>query len=430
MTIETLTLRPSAPAFSRDGTVVFGVQSMLSGPPRMLLMADVGGVELQPRWLALGDTLETGDTTWRFEDVHFTGPDRWVATVRSVPPGADPFTPPPLTGDRDWTTAELRPAGRVDEAAVAALEERLGLPRLPDAYRRWLAENNGAAPAEPVHVPGFRFRLSPARPLLGIHPDEPYRDLDLGPKRGPEWFTADHVVIAVASGGLLGVRVTAPGLDTVVFLDELGAAHGAPPLETVAPDIYSFCAYLQPAPAVAPAVLAEQGSETREPVGVEIVDVDPADLYPDLDLVDLTGSVLAFADEARAAMCAQFGVRYIPEVAQLARSGRITRRGQCANGMRYEIHGNGYDVVAADGTPLTLQGTGYAPAGRRAGPDDGLADVIDLYALQAFLEESVGTRFDLDALAAACDDPVRRGGLRPLGDLRYALPPVAPPPPA
>jgi hypothetical protein len=274
------------------------------------------------------------------------------------------------------------------------------------------------------------------RPLLGIHPDEPYSDLDFGPKRGPDWFTADHVVIAVATGGLLGVRVTVPGLDNIVFLNELGATYGAPPLETVAPDIYSFCAYLQPAPPVAPARLGEPDPVEPEPVearpaGTEPLDIDMVDFEPEavasgVDLADLIGRVLDFADEARATMSAEFGVRTISEVAMKARQGAVARVGRCENGMGYEIHGNGYDVVAADGTPLTLQGHGFPPADRSVGPGDvvDLIDLIDLYALQMFLERSTGTTFGLDAIAAVCDDRVRRGALRSLGGLRYALPPV------
>jgi hypothetical protein len=255
---ETVLLRPSTPGFSEDDAIAFGVLRMRSNPPRMLLSAHVEGADREPVWLSLGDTAEFGGITWRFEDVHFTNPDSWVATVRSVPPGAPPFTPPPLDGDRVWNRVELQPSGPVDEAAIAALEQRLGLAHgLPPGYRRWLAENNGATMPGPVHVPGFRFRLSEARPLLGIHPDEPHRDLGLGPMRAPAGFTREHVVIAVATGGLIAVRTEVPGLDQVVFLNELGATFGAPPLERVAPDIYAFCAYLQPAPPVAPARLAD-----------------------------------------------------------------------------------------------------------------------------------------------------------------------------
>lgn len=260
---ETVLLRPSTPGFSEDDSVAFGVLRMHSDPPRMLLAAHVDGVDPEPVSLSLGDTAEFGGITWRFEDVHFVNPDSWVATIRSVPPGAPPFTPPPLDGGRVWNRVVLQPSGPVDEATIAAAEQRLGLrDGFPPGYRQWLAENNGATMPGPVHVPGFRFRLSEARPLLGIHPDEPHRDLGLGPMRAPEGFTRAHVVIAVATGGLLAVRTEVPGLDEVVFLNELGATFGAPPLSIVAPDIYAFCGYLQPAPPVAPARLAESESNS------------------------------------------------------------------------------------------------------------------------------------------------------------------------
>jgi hypothetical protein len=414
--VETVTLRPSAPAFSHDGAVAFGVQSMLHTPPRMLLMAHVGGADLEPQWLALGDTVEFGDVTWRFEDVHFANPDAWVATVRSVPPGAEPFTPPPLTGDRDWKTVKLRPAGQVDEATVDALEQRLGHD-LPPGYRRWLAGNNGATPLGPVHVPGFRFQLSQARPLLGIHPDEPHLDLGLGLQRAPAWLTRDHVVIAVATGGLLAVRTDLPGLDEVVFLNEFTAGRDGGDLEVVAPDIYSFCAYLQPAPPVRPARLGEP-----DPVPAASAE----DTAP--EPVELIGAAIEFATRARTTMCFEFNVRYIAEVAMMARLGDLGRQGQCRDGLRYDIHGNGYDVFAPDGTPLTLQAKGYAPADRRAGPNDGLADVIDVYALRDYLDDRTGTRYDLDAITAACEEHVRLGTLLPSGrggtGTVYELPPV------
>jgi hypothetical protein len=410
--VETVTLRPSTPGFSDGDAVIFGVMSMLAEPPpRMLLAAHVGGTDLRPVWLSLGDTAEFGGTTWRFEDVHFASPDRWVATVRSVPPGSPPFTPPPLTGDRVWNEVELRPSGPVDEAAIVAMEERLGL-ELPPTYRRWLAETNGVTPVQTVHVPGYQFQLSPWQPLLGIRPDEPHYDLSVGLHRAPDWLTRDHVVIAIATGGLLAVRATLPGSDEIVFLSEITPDPVPVELVPVAPGIHSFCAYLQPAPPVRPARLG-----TIEPPPAPGPVAEPS-------LVDLVGDVLDFANEARARMCVEFDVRYIAEVAMQARAGRIDRRGQCADGLRYDIHGNGYDVFTADGMALTLQATGYAHVDRKAGPDDGLADLIDLYAAQSFIDDQTGTRFGLDALTAAFDEHVRRGAARSLGDLRYELPPV------
>ncbi len=262
---ETVTLRPSALVHSRDGTVAFGVQTMQTDPPRMMLMATADGTDLQPRWLSLGDTTTLGGTTWRFEDVRFHGPHAWVATVRSVPAGAATFTPPPPTGDRVRTPEE--PAGAVP---------------------------------------------------------------------------------------------------------------------------------------------------TGEP-----------------DLVGLVGEAVDFAGRATASMRAEFDVRYVSEVAMLARLGRIARSGRCADGLRYDIHGNGYDVHLDGSVALTVQGHGYAPVGRPAGPDDGLYDYVDVYALRDFLDDRTGIRVDLDRLGAACEEYCRRGLLRATGDRRYELlgPPALPPVP-
>lgn len=423
---ETLTLRPSALAFSRNGAVVFGVQSMRSAPPRMRLLPHVDGADLEPCWLSLGETVDFGGITWRFEDVHFANPDRWVATVRSVPPGSPPFTPPPLTGDRVWNPVPMQPAGRVDEAAIAALEQRLGLADgLPPGYRRWLGENNGATPQGPVEIPGHRFQLSQARPLLGIHPDEPHLDLGLGLTRAPAAFLRDHVVIAVATGGLLGVRVTVPGLDEIVFLNELGVTYGAPPLEIVAPDIFSFCAYLQPAPPVELGELAEPGADEWEGYLEDDDDIPAAaEASGEVDLVEAIGQALEFANRSRATMAAHFGVRSVAEVAMLARTARTERRGRCADGLRYYIHGNGYDVLTPAGVALTVQASGYARTDRAAVPEDGLTDTVDLYALQGFLAERTGTTVDVETIAAACAEHVRRGAIRPAGTISFELPPV------
>jgi hypothetical protein len=144
----------------------------------------------------------------------------------------------------------------------------------------------------------------------------------------------------------------------------------------------------------------------------------------DDDPVALTGQALDFAGRARASMCAEFGVRYVSEVATLARLHRVPRRGRCSDGLRYDIHGNGYDAYLDETTPLTIQGHGYAPADRPAGPDDGLYDCVDLFALRDFLRDRTGTTFGLDPLRAACEEHVRRGALHAVSDVRYRLPAV------
>ena len=142
---------------------------------------------------------------------------------------------------------------------------------------------------------------------------------------------------------------------------------------------------------------------------------------PGAGLVELIGRVLRFADWARATMCAEFSVRYVSEVAMKARLRQIDRRGTCGNDLRYDVHGNGYDVYAAEGVSLTIQGRGYARADRPTVPGDGVYDYVDLYALRSFLRDWAATTADLDALAEACAEHCRRGALRDAGDLKYEL---------
>jgi hypothetical protein len=99
-------------------------------------------------------------------------------------------------------------------------------------------------------VPGLPFVLFEERPLFGVHPG--YLPFDLIAAetlhRRP-WLSADHLVVAVPSGGLLAVRLGPPAADAVVFLPEdamtgqPGAAADAARerhLVPVAPDIGEF----------------------------------------------------------------------------------------------------------------------------------------------------------------------------------------------
>jgi hypothetical protein len=116
--------------------------------------------------------------------------------------------------------ADIRPYGTLDEAQVADLEARLGR-RLSPGYRAWLAATNGAYVMGEHHVPGLPFVLFEERPLLGIHPQYPPFDLFAAETlhRRP-WLSADYLVVAVPSGGLLAVRFSGPATDGVVFLPE------------------------------------------------------------------------------------------------------------------------------------------------------------------------------------------------------------------
>jgi hypothetical protein len=115
---------------------------------------------------------------------------------------------------------DVRPYGALDESQVAALEFRLGR-RLPPAYRAWLAATNGAYLMGEHGVPGLPFTLFEERPLLGVQPQyQPFDLLAAETLHRRPWLSANFLVVAVPSGGLLAVRLTGPAADAVVFLPE------------------------------------------------------------------------------------------------------------------------------------------------------------------------------------------------------------------
>jgi hypothetical protein len=115
---------------------------------------------------------------------------------------------------------DVRPYGTLAETQIADLETRLGR-RLSPGYRAWLAATNGAYLNGEHGMPGLPFVLFEERPLLGVHPR--YQPFDLAAAetlhRRP-WLSADYLVVAAPSGGLLAVRVTGSAADAVVFLPE------------------------------------------------------------------------------------------------------------------------------------------------------------------------------------------------------------------
>jgi hypothetical protein len=116
--------------------------------------------------------------------------------------------------------ADVRPYGRLDASRVSMVETGLGRP-LPPVYRAWLSSTNGAYIVGEHGIPGCPFVLFEERPLFGVHPH--FRPFDLlaadGLYRRP-WLSTDYLVVAAPSGGLLVVRVAAPGADTVLLLPE------------------------------------------------------------------------------------------------------------------------------------------------------------------------------------------------------------------
>jgi hypothetical protein len=253
------------------GDVMLDVRSMMStNPPKILLTVDPPGDErpTQEYVLSLGDTFPIDDETWRFEDVDFYDSDRWTVLLRRVKPGSPPFEPPPLVGSRVWIEVELRPFGTADETQIADLEHDLGR-RLPQVYRRWLAETNGAAPAQSVQIRGSNVVLTPHHPLLGIRPDLPHADLRRGETLRQEWLSESYIVIAEPLGGLLVVGVEPGNLDEIFHLTRHAMREASAyqkfgygtrqeyltrdRLVYLTTGIYSFCADLYPMPPLPPA---------------------------------------------------------------------------------------------------------------------------------------------------------------------------------
>jgi hypothetical protein len=232
------------------------VRRMLSTAPPV---AEIGvaengtGTGTTVHRLSLGDTFSVEGHPWRFVDIRFTNPHRFEVTVHRVQPGSPPFEPPPLAGSRVWNEVELHPFGTAGEEQLARLEDDLGR-RLPREYREWIAEHNGAGFAGDVHVPdAVPFVLGRFHPLYGIFPDRPRRDLRRAEAVRRKWLTDSYIVIAQPIGGILAVNVRPGRMDAVFLLSDDDRHRADEGLTWIAPDIYSFCAYLQPMPPAQPA---------------------------------------------------------------------------------------------------------------------------------------------------------------------------------
>lgn len=68
---------------------------------------------------------------------------------------------------------EFETYGGLSEEELASLEEQLGI-ALPDEYRAFLAETNGADAVETGYLPGTDFGVET---LFGVDPDQGWRDL-------------------------------------------------------------------------------------------------------------------------------------------------------------------------------------------------------------------------------------------------------------
>ncbi|MFC7528569.1 DUF6406 domain-containing protein [Actinoplanes sp. GCM10030250] len=260
-------------AETTDGTWI-SVRGVDRSQPRVLLQLPVDG-RYDEFWLSLGETATAGGETWRFENIEFgQTASQWEITVSQVLAGSPPYEPPAAPDSQVWQPAVLRPNGTLDERALLALEQRIGGP-LPRLYRQWLADNNGASPAQDVWIKGWNFCLNEIHPLLGIRPDVPHLDLSFGESRRSPWLTDDYLVVAVPLGGLLAVKLRDVYADQIVFLSD-AACHAAnaydrsqytspadylsrTALFAVAGSIHEFCQNLQPAPPVTPARIDTPG---------------------------------------------------------------------------------------------------------------------------------------------------------------------------
>lgn len=237
------------------GLARFGVMWAQPDPPEVKL-AVIGRDNQSTNYqLRPGDTFPVGHETWRLDGVWPAGTYESRVVVRRVD---DPATAPPVPAAVEPGSlpqpAGFTAFGMVVEADIRALEARLQR-ELPGGYRQWLAETNGGYPSGDAGIPGVPFTLFAQRPLLGIFPDDPSRDLWHAEGEREALLPKDYVVIGRPSGGWLTVQVTPPYTGGIAFLSEVVAneAPAGPQRTTylatrqhmVAEDIRDFIAKLR-----------------------------------------------------------------------------------------------------------------------------------------------------------------------------------------
>jgi hypothetical protein len=244
------------------------IMSKSDEPLRVLVsIVQLGEDTSTTEWISLGDVVEIQDQPWRFEDIAYGNTsDQWWITLRRVAPNSPPFVPPPMTGQRVWQRVDMTTYGPVSEEQLASLERDLGRD-LPHEYRRWLADTNGATFAEEVTILGTPFTLFPGQALLGVHPETPHWDLRFGDRRRALWLDERFLVIAIATNGLIVTGLTPMFSTNVFLLTDLACQsvsgyqragyqdrtdYLSSKLIHLAPDMWSFCDYLQPAPELPP----------------------------------------------------------------------------------------------------------------------------------------------------------------------------------
>jgi hypothetical protein len=153
--------------------------------------------------------------------IELHGSFRHAGGVRTMPVDAtrrglrtDPDAGPIGTGPGDEVPAEI----------LEDLESLLECP-LPATYRRYLAETNGAAPAEPAVLDGLGFIAD--QPLFGIARTDQQQDLWYAREWLADRFTPDLLPIGYVQGGLLAVELTGPAADSVWYWDDDDARDDA-----------------------------------------------------------------------------------------------------------------------------------------------------------------------------------------------------------
>lgn len=109
------------------------------------------------------------------------------------------------------------PGETVPDDVLDLLERLLGWP-LPPAYRRFLAETNGAGPAAPGVLPGFGFVAD--QPLFGLARTDRHQELSYVREWVRDRLTLDFLPIGYVQGGLLAVKVSGDDLDSIWYYDD------------------------------------------------------------------------------------------------------------------------------------------------------------------------------------------------------------------
>lgn len=145
-------------------------------------------------------------------------------------------------------------AERVADDALAKLEEGLGY-RLPDGYRRFLAETNGGRPRSPAVHPRHGFVAD--QPMFGLARPDRAQDLTYAPAWFSDRLTGDFLALGYVQGGLMALQVRGDDTGSVWYaddddyrdVDEYGPEEfRGRLLSRCADDLWSFLAALRPVP--------------------------------------------------------------------------------------------------------------------------------------------------------------------------------------